>query len=450
MGSCFRLRIVFRVVLIGVAMAWLVYVLGKEQWYVTTGVSVLVLVGLVIELVKFLEKTGRDLAHFLSSLESDDPAVMPVNRPANRSFEELYEAMSRVARRMEAARTDREVQYRYLQTVINHVEIAMICFREDGRVELVNRAALKLLGLERIKRLGDIESRDPSMYRVIREIKPGKRELLRFMSHSGMTKLSVSAAVFNLQGRGYRLISLQDIGTELEAQELESWQKLIRVLTHEIMNSVTPVSSLSNALNDMLAGENGDLRPLNSLDPGEVEDLYEGLRAIEQRSRGLLSFVGSYKNLTRLPDPQFRDVSLNDLVAGTVHLMKPQSGKSGVRVRQELLAENPHVLADPDMMERVLINLLQNALDILEGQAGGEVVVSTGTDREKGHWIEVRDNGPGIPPEILDKIFVPFFTTKKHGSGIGLSLIRQIMQLHKGSVSVRSTMGEGAAFIIRF
>jgi len=438
------------VVLIGVVMAWLVYVLGKNQWYVTTGVSALVLVGLLIELVKFLEKTNRDLAHFLSSLESDDPAVMPVNRPANRSFEELYEAMSRVASRMEVARTDREVQYRYLQTVINHVEIAMICFREDGRVELVNRAARNLFRLERIRRLGDIESRDPSMYRVIREIKPGKRELVRFMSHSGMTKLSVSAAAFNLQGRGYRLISLQDIGTELEAQELESWQKLIRVLTHEIMNSVTPVSSLSNALNDMLAGENGDLRPLNSLDPGEVEDLYEGLRAIEQRSRGLLSFVGSYKNLTRLPDPQFRDVSLNDLVAGTVHLMKPQSEKSGVCIRQKLSQEDPHVPADPDMMERVLINLLQNALDILEGQAGGEVVVSTGIDREKGHWIEVRDNGPGIPPEILDKIFIPFFTTKKQGSGIGLSLIRQIMQLHKGSVSVRSAQGEGAAFIIRF
>jgi len=450
MISNFRLRIVFRVVLIGLVMAWLVYVLKKEQLYVTAAVSVLILAGMLVELVWFLEKTNRDLAHFLLSLESDDPVIRPVNIHANRSFEELYRAMSRVSRRMEEARTDREVQFRYLQTVINHVEVAMICFREDEGVELVNKAACKLFGLGKIRNLKDIESGYPALYRLIREIRPGKRELVRFMSPSGMTKLSVSAAAFSLQEREYRLLSLQDIGTELEAQELESWQKLIRVLTHEIMNSVTPVSSLSNALNDMLTGEDGSLRSLGNLDPGDVSDLYEGLRAIEERSRGLLSFVGSYKNLTRLPDPEFSDVSLNDLAARTVHLMKPQSKKSGIDIRLHLSPEDPHVMADPDMMDRVLINLLQNALDILEDKPGGKVVVRTGADREKGPWIEVGDNGPGIRPEVLDKIFIPFFTTKKQGSGIGLSLVRQIMQVHKGSVGVRSAVGEGTTFTVRF
>ncbi len=446
----FRIRVILRVVLIGLAMGGLVYVLHQPQWYVTSAVGSLLVLALLVELIWFLERTHRELALFFSSLENGDNIRFPKKSASNRSLREIYRSVENIAAQIEEARTSKVVQYRYLQTVIDHVRVAIICYRENGQVELENRAARELFGVERIRNMKELASKDRQLYDRVMDLKPGKRELLRFLSPAGVLRLSVAATAFRLQGDWYRLISLQDIRDELEEQELESWQKLIRVLTHEIMNSVTPVSSLSNALNEMLREEDGRLRSLQSLDPGDVNDLYEGLHAISERSRGLLNFVGTYKNLTRLPEPEFLEVSLNQLVQNAVQLMRPGYEQAGVRLDLRLSGTEPRCLADPDMIERVLINLLQNSLDALEGQESGAVTVETGTGQDDPPWVEVRDNGPGIPPEILEKIFIPFFTTRKQGSGIGLSLARQIMRLHKGAITVQSGAGEGTRFRLRF
>jgi signal transduction histidine kinase len=244
-------------------------------------------------------------------------------------------------------------------------------------------------------------------------------------------------------------VSIQNIKEELETQELESWQKLIRVLTHEIMNSVTPISSLSSAINEMLMEEDGTMKPVSRIPADDIDDMYNSLRTIEERSRGLLKFVGNYKDLTRMPQPVFMNIRLIDLFDQVSILMKKTLDKQ--KITFEVYSEGPEldVYADKDMILQILINLIANARDALERKKNKKIRM-TGFRLGEKTFIQVSDNGQGIDRESIDKVFIPFFTTKKKGSGIGLSLARQIMRLHKGSIYFTTEEGKGTTFTLEF
>jgi len=246
------------------------------------------------------------------------------------------------------------------------------------------------------------------------------------------------------------LVSFQDIHPELEQKEIESWQKLIRVLTHEIMNSITPISSLASTVSSML-NEYKDSNPEITADEKEgLKDIIHAISTIESRSKGLLNFVEIYRNLTRIPKPNFRYFSVRETFDRSLELLQPKISEYNIHIKIKIFPQDLKILADPDLIDQVVINLLLNAVDAIKEVPDPQITIVASTNLNNRTTIEFADNGKGIKQDILDKIFMPFFTSKKTGSGIGLSLSRQIMQMHKGSISVRSKPDEGALFTLVF
>jgi len=274
--------------------------------------------------------------------------------------------------------------------------------------------------------------------------------LIKLLKEDEVLQLAVVATEFKKQGEEYLLVSFQDIHAELEAKEIESWQNLIRVLTHEIMNSITPISSLTKTINQMIFDQESDEIAINPLELGEREDVKLALETIGKRSEGLINFVEIYRNLTRIPKPNFRHISVLELFQNVEQLFALQFKEKEIDFSFKIIPESVRITADPDLIEQVLINLILNAIHALEDCDKPELKLVSRFNRNNRVKIEVADNGKGIKPDLLDKIFMPFFTSKKEGSGIGLSLSRQIMQMHKGSIQVKSITQKGSVFILVF
>ncbi|MDB4285827.1 ATP-binding protein [bacterium] len=442
MSKNFRLNVIFRVLLLFVAVFAVVYCLLFTRMYVVTFLVSMVLLGLLGELIRYVDKTNRDLASFLLSIRHDDYSTTFTDSRAGRSFSELYESLNVITDKFQEIRAEKETSFQYLQTVVRHVNVGLICFNEAGEVELMNNALKQLLGKPHINQVKGLNKVDPKLLTAIEELAPGERTLVKAKIGNELKQLAIQAAEFKLQDRSYRLISMQDIKGELEVQELEAWQKLIRILTHEIMNSVTPIVSLTSTIREMV-NEDDDFTEMEG-----VEDLKAGLEAINKRSQGLLHFTEAYRDLTRIPTPSIQPVNIAELLERTRVLFTAELEDSGVNWVQNISDSSLVFQADPELIEQVLINLVQNALDVLKGQEHAILTVTASRFEEGKTHIRIMDNGPGISQDLIEQVFVPFFTTKSSGSGIGLSLSRQIMRMHKGSISVQSTEGVGTTFIL--
>jgi two-component system, NtrC family, nitrogen regulation sensor histidine kinase NtrY len=335
--------------------------------------------------------------------------------------------------------------------VVEHVNIALLCFEADGKIILLNRAAQELLQKPFLKTLNDLKTIDYELYATIVQLAANEKSMIKVIVKGQLLNLLVQVTEFKMQGLPYKLVSLQDFRSELEAQEIESWQKLIRVLTHEIMNSVIPIANLSGIVNQMLEDTTGkgNYRNLGTLDTEEVDDLHGSLQTIENRSKGLVNFVKAYKSLTQMGEPTFKTLSVHALFEQVYKLLQPRLTDNGIVLEKQIVPAALTLKGDVELLEQVLINLLINAMEALEG-VENPVVKLVGRQTEGNIEIQVADNGPGIPAEILEHIFVPFYTTKKTGSGVGLSLARQIMRLHKGSIAVQSAAGEGTRVVLSF
>jgi signal transduction histidine kinase len=276
-------------------------------------------------------------------------------------------------------------------------------------------------------------------------LKSGRRELIKIHSKDDLLQLAAFATEFQLRGRSLKLISLQNIQSELEEQEMEAWQKLIRVLTHEIMNSITPITSLAKTVDQSLAEMTGQLQ-----DRSDLKDIHDAVSTIYKRSEGLLHFVESYRKLTRIPRPDFQIITIEEVFRRVSQLVKHESNAKKITISSIVQPANLKVLADQELIEQVLLNLIRNAFDALAGKQTPLITLSAELDHKGRVLIKVSDNGSGIVPEALEKIFIPFFTTKKTGSGIGLSLSRQIMRQHAGSINVMSEPDVGTTFKLIF
>jgi len=281
-------------------------------------------------------------------------------------------------------------------------------------------------------------------------MRSGEKELVKLYVDDELIQLAINATQFKMRGEEFLLVSFQDINPELEQKEIESWQKLIRVLTHEIMNSITPISSLAATVTDIIDDTKKNNPPRRKEDIETLDDVAHAISTIEKRSKGLLNFVEIYRNLTRIPKPTFRYFEVKEVVDRALELLSKEIYNNKIKIKSKILPSELKILADPDLIDQVIINLLLNAIDTVKEIENPEINITASINLNNRVTIEVSDNGKGIKPDILDKIFMPFFTSKKTGSGIGLSLSRQIMQMHKGSISVRSKQGEGAAFTMIF
>ncbi len=447
----FRVVVLARVFLLSATLYLLIHLIFKTQTtlYATILIVSLIVVYQIYGLIHYVEKTNRDLNRFLMTIKHEDFSQTFLGAGLGSSFEDLKKAFNDVIQKFHQARAEKEEHFRYLQTVVQHVGIGLIAFRNDGKVELLNTAAKRLLRKPGLKNINDLSSISSELLQTLLKITAGQKALVRISDENEMLQLAINATEFVLRDQSFKLVSLQNIQSELEEQELEAWQKLIRVLTHEIMNSVTPIASLAATLNDLVqnfgssAGDEAAKREYSS-------DLEGGLKTIQKRSEGLLHFVNAYRDLTRVPRPDLKIFRIAELFRQVEQLMQEETRSQLVRLETVVHPADLELLADQELVEQILINMLKNSVQALKGQKNGLIRLSSRIDDRGRIIIRVSDNGPGIPAELRDKIFIPFFTTKPEGSGIGLSLSRQIMRLHRGTIAVHSKSGEETVFSLRF
>jgi two-component system, NtrC family, nitrogen regulation sensor histidine kinase NtrY len=349
---------------------------------------------------------------------------------------------------------EKEAHYQYLKTIVQHIGIGLITFNKKGEIQIMNSAAKKLLKVTQADNIDEFIALHPQFVEIFKRLRTGGRELLKFEQGGDLLQISIYAIELSLQGEEFKLISLQNIQSELEEKEMEAWQNLIRVLTHEIMNSVTPISSLATTVEEDLAKCLNQQSPENHVSSSDLEDMHLAMKTIHKRSDGLIRFVTDFRNLTRIPNPRFQTTSVKQLFEQTHLLMKNEIAENNVTMECDVQPADLELTADPELIEQVLINLIKNASQALSDynpHSGLRVIKMKAFQDEKERvYISISDNGPGIDEEAQAKLFIPFFTTKKNGSGIGLSLSRQIMRQHKGSISVKSVVNEGSEFILKF
>jgi len=341
----------------------------------------------------------------------------------------------------------REEEFLFLKNIVQHAGTGLMAFRGNGEIQIINRAAKKLLKVKELNNINELARPIPQLLDSMKRLKTGGRDLVRADIDGNIQQLAIYAIQLNLHNEEVKLISLQNIQSELEEKEMEAWQNLVRVLTHEIMNSVTPISSLANTVSEDL--EDRISKP-DTLSSEDLEDYLMSVGTIRKRSEGLIRFVKDFRNLTQIPVPELHRVNVETLLNETVVLHKKEWENYGVRAEVEVEREGMHILMDKDLIEQVLINLIKNSFHALEETEDACIMLRAGYEKDKHPFISVRDNGPGIDEEAMEKIFIPFYTTRKTGSGIGLSLSRQIMRKHQGTLNVRTWPEGGTEFILRF
>lgn len=445
----FRLKIISRVLFLGIIIFLFIYAINQEKWYVTSGVSLALILLSLIEMIYFMEATNREIGKLILSIKHKDFSSNYLESGSNRtSFSELRYALKEVTEEFQNVKIEKELHYQYLLTVFEHAKSAIICHTEDGNIELINQAAKKLLKTKKLFSINEISKIDPALLESIKAITGETEKMVRVNINSEVLSLNLQCTVFKLKEVKYKMISLHNISDVLDTQEVESWKKLIRILNHEIMNSVTPISSLSTAINKILLDENGKKMSMKDINEADSDDILESLQTIENRSKGLLKFVTTYKELSKLPKPRIAETDINGMINHLITFMKPEFQKHHIHVQSPDPNIKIHTDIDSEMIEQVLINLILNAIQALQ-ETKKEINITT-SQTKLNTFIIISDSGNGIKPEYLDQIFIPFFTTKKEGSGIGLSLSRQIMQLHKGSITAHSELENGSTFTLKF
>lgn len=446
----FRFLVVARIILLTFSIFLLIYLAEFEKYLISLLIVGTLIIVQIISTIRFVERTNKKLGKFLESIRHADFSSTFSDKGMGKSFEGLNHEFNQIINEFKRYRTEKEEHFNYLQTIVQHVSIGIISFTRDGKVDVINTAVKRLFKITNLRYIDDLRLIKKDLPEILHKMKAGDNTLIKLFIKDEMLQLSVYATEFRMRGEEYVLISIQNIHAELEEKEIESWQKLIRVLTHEIMNSITPISSLASTVQEMMfVDPDADLK-LKALDQEDLDGIGSALKTIQNRSQGLLNFVEIYRNLTRIPKPNFRYFKVKDLFERASELMKPKMDKINIECFSKVMPEDLKITADPDLIDQVIINLLLNAIDAIKDVKNPRISILAYKNDTARTIIEISDNGDGIKPDILDKIFMPFFTSKKTGSGIGLSLSRQIMSLHKGAISVKSSKKEGTTFILTF
>jgi len=446
MHKRFRIQVSLRVAMIVGLAGGAVYLATGLGLYLPALLAGGLAAGAAVSLVHYTEKITRDLTRFLESVRYADFTRRFTDDSRGTVFADLRDAFEEVTSEFRRLRAEKERQVRYLEQVVQHLGVALVTFREDGEVQLMNTAARRLLRTGPIRHVKTLDRVSDDLAETLCTLDSGEQTMVRVEEEDRTLQLAVRVRRFRLQGEPHALASIQDLRNELEEKEMEAWQQLTSVLTHEIMNSVAPISSLASTAHRRLR----DLPDGTPVPADAAVDVREAVDTIERRSERLMNFVDAYRSFTDIPSPEFEVLEVRALFEDVRRLLRGQIEEQALTVDVTVDPPDLTLTADPDLLDQVLVNLALNALQAVEAQDEGHVAFRASVDRRSRPVLRVEDDGSGIPPDVQDRIFVPFFTTKEEGSGIGLSLARQIMRLHGGSISVRSAVGEGTVFALRF
>jgi nitrogen fixation/metabolism regulation signal transduction histidine kinase len=445
--SRFATQVTLRVAALFVLLAALAYLLAETELVAVTAlVGVLMLVQTTL-VVRFVQRTNRELSRFLGAIRYDDFQQSFSIGHLDATFADLKAAFEDVMVRFRDARLDREAQRRYLEALVEHVPVAILAIQEDGTVELLNNAARRLLDASGPMRVDELVRYGAAFQRDVAQSASGHRSVTRTELDGVQRHLVLSTTQLTVTDKAVRLITLQDIQSELDWNELSAWQDMARVLSHEIMNSLTPIASLARTADEMV-----DELALRTASGGDelVADLHSAIRTLARRSDGLMRFVRSYRQFTQMPPPTLRPLSLGETFQRLEKLLLTEWAGRGVQLHVERPAEGLTLLADDTLLDQALINLLRNAADAASSHAQPQVWLDARLSDRGNPIIEVADNGPGVAEDLGDKIYLPFFTTKPEGSGVGLAVARQVMLVHKGAISAATRPGGGALFRLTF
>lgn len=443
----FAFLVILRIVLLMLTLTALAFIFARTELFFNQIILLGVIILQVSELIRFITHTNRELAKLLLAIRYSDFSISFKGTKKGKSFKELQDAFVEIIEAFKKVSVEKEAQFKFLQVIVDNLKVGVLAIKEDYSVELMNAEAQRLLKTSTPNYWKQLQQLLPHFAQEITDMEDRDKRLLE-LNIKG-EKLQVSTQVNRLKILNYRytIVTFQDIKSEIEQKEIEAWHKLIRILTHEIMNSITPVTSLTETML-MLLEEGGKPLALEDLSEETLEDLRFSMQTIQKRSEGLLHFVDDYRKLTRIKALELEEVKVKGMLEEIAMLMKAEVQKNEVDIRLNA-PEYLSIAMDRKLIEQVLINLITNARHALEENDKGSIQISAYSDQNS-RTIEVKDNGIGIDATKMEQIFIPFYSTKEHGSGIGLSLSKQIMKKHKGDLTVKSSVGEGATFYLTF
>jgi two-component system nitrogen regulation sensor histidine kinase NtrY len=445
--------VLFRIILIIISSFVFISVipyLHNEYYISLIGIGILIIYQ-VYNLVHYVNKTNRKLAQFFNSVRNEDSVLVHSYDYEGKIFDSLNSSLNELNTTIGEMRRQNARQSIFLNNLVEQVGVGLISYTRDGNVEIFNNAAKRLLQLSQLGNINDISSKYPDLFRCIMELQPYNHQVIKVVTKQSVLFLSLKLSILKSGKETLNLLSIQNIRVELEQNELDSWQKLIRVLTHEISNSISPITSLANTTKKyFVRKDTGSMIKTDELDDALLHKTVDSLDTIETTGRGLIDFVGKYRSLTALPQPKFETFRIIDLFDKLQTLLVEEANSNAIELEFKSAPNTLELTADFSLLEKVLINLIKNAFQALEKTSDGKVHVSAYKNIENRVTIIVKDNGDGIPSDIMDDIFIPFYTTKNNGSGIGLSLSRQIMRLHSGTITVSSVPDKTTVFSLAF
>ena len=385
---------------------------------------------------RYILRSARAMAQFIWSVRYSEFLSSSTSNPNTTQPlpEELLAEMQDALEHYRSNLQKKESQLQYFQALANHIDMAILVYTPDGQMEWINEAAKRLIHREHPRTVDDLADFHPDLPAKLHTLKAGDLSVWQIKEEEETVQLALSGMEFIIQGRKLLIAGMKNIHSALDSRETEAWQKLIRVLTHEIMNSITPIISLTELLTKYADGLEGDEETKT-----EIKQM---LQTIGRRGNGLVRFMNSYREVSHLPQPLLKLYSAEELLGEAVQLMQNETSD----LHLSLPAVTLRFIADKEQIEQVLINLIRNARE----NEATQITLSAGITLGNHLFLRVTDNGTGIDPEVQERIFIPFFTTKPTGSGIGLTISRQIMHQHHGSITVQSKVGEGSTFTLLF
>ncbi len=445
----FSYRIIFQVIFIGITS--LVFSWSMTQDYLiiakfTFGSLFILQVYLLIDYIK---NSNRRFFRFMELIKNQGLMERFEELNIKGSNEKLNQVYNEIIQLIADSKIEKEGEHLYFLQTLEIIGTSIISIDQNGKIDLINKAARELLKLENIRTLSQLKEFYPDFVEQLNQLKNEEQTLHKLQVGPEVLMLNITSSHFTNQDKQLRLYSFQNISVELENEELDAWQKLIKVLRHEIMNSITPIHSLTNTVIRLLS-ENKKAKALDQISPETINKALEGLNAIEKRNQGLLKFVESYRNLTKIPSPVFEKVTVTALFDNINILFSNEIRSKKISFTSFIKTDDLFITVDEKLITQVLINLIKNSIEALSEIPNPRIKMEASILNKAEVLIKVTDNGVGIPIEDLDKIFVPFYTTKEMGSGIGLSLSRQIVRMNKGSISVHSIPSHETSFVLKF
>ena len=432
-------------VLFATLLALAILVTETELWAVSALVAAVMLIEAAV-VIRFVHRTNRELTRFLGAIRYDDFQQAFTMGELGPTFADLKAAFDEVMVHFREARMERESQRRYLEALVEHVPVAILALHDDGQVELLNNAARRLLNASAATSMDQLVTYGAAFQRDLAQSRAGERKVTRIELDGVQRHLILSTTQITVGGAALRLVTLQDIQSELDWNELSAWQDMARVLSHEIMNSLTPIASLARTADEMV----DDLAKRAGAEDELVADIHSAIHTLARRSDGLMRFVRSYRQFTQMPPPSLRPLGLREYFHRLEKLLLDEWAGRGIELHVEPPAGGLTVLADDSLLDQAVINLLRNAADAASAAQVPQVWLDARLSDRGRPVIEIGDNGPGVDEALGEKIFLPFFTTKPDGSGIGLALARQVMLVHKGAITASARPGGGALFRLTF